>query len=204
MATPTRARWIAVVAVFGALWGAAEITLGALLRSAGVPLRGTLMTGVGVVVMLVARRTLGAPREARGSSLAIGLVTAAILPLSVSRGFVAALTSVLGEAACVEAMLWWGRPGRGRFAAAGLLAGLVPVVRRVVTLTILYGPAALGVLRDKTLTQQGGEALGLAGLTAGGLLLAVSLISAAVGLVCGLVAWNLASTIRVRLGRAAA
>ncbi len=173
------------------------------MRSAGVPLRGTLMTGVGVVVMLVGRRTLGRPADARGSSLAIGLVTAAILPLSVSRGFVAAMTSVVGEALCVEAVLWVGRPAGGRFAVAGLCAGLVPVVRRVVTLVTLYGPAALGVLRDKTLTQQGGAALGLAGLTAGGLLAVVTVVSAAVGLVCGYAAWRLAETIRVRLGRAA-
>lgn len=203
--SPARAQWVAVVAVFGAVWGAAEISLGALLRSAFVPMHGTIMTGVGIVIMLVARRTLSTGGErGRGTSLAIGVVAAAILPLSVSRGMHQAMIGVLAEAVCVEMVLWFGRPVRWRFALAGLLAALVPLVQLVGMFAVQYGPAALSTFRENLLEKQGGAKLGLAGQTAGTLVALVAVVSAAYGLACGIAAWSLAGEILRRLGRKSA
>lgn len=203
--SPARAQWVAVVAVFGAVWGAAEVSLGALLRSAAVPLHGTLMAGVGIVIMLVARRTLSlGGQQGRGSSLAIGLVAAAMLPLSVSRGIIPAMIGILAEAACLELLLWVGRPGRRRFAVAGLCAAVVPAVQMVLWLTAQYGPAALSTFREIVLTKQGGARLGLASQTAGTLVGLALTVSAVYGLVCGMMAWSVAGQILDRLGRKAA
>jgi len=206
ISSPAQAQWIAVVAVFGAVWGAAEISLGAILRSASIPMHGTLMTGIGIIIMLIARRTLAVGgRQGRGVCLAIGVVAAAILPMSVTRGMVWALVGILSEAACVEAVLWPGRPGRWRFAVAALIAALIPLVQFLMTLAAQFGPAAtLSEFREVLLVKQGGARLGLAGQTAGTLLALIVAASAAFGLFCGTLAWSLAGQILKRLGRAPA
>jgi hypothetical protein len=202
--SPARAQWVAVVAVFGAVWGAVETSLGAMLRSASIPMHGTLMTGIGIVIMLVARRTLSARgQRGRGASLAVGVVAAAMLPLSVSRGMEQAMIGVLAEAACLEIVLWVGRPGRWRFGVAGILAALIPLVQLLAMLTVQYGPAALSTFRTMLLDKQGGARLGLAGQTAGTLVGIVVVVSAGYGLLCGMLAWSVAGQILRRLGREA-
>lgn len=202
--SPARAQWIAVVAVFGATWGAAEVSLGALLRTAAVPLHGLLMAGVGILIALVARRVLlTAGHRGRGAVLAIGFVAATLVPLSVSRGVIPAMIGILGEAACLEIALWLGRPTAGRFALAGLLAALIPLAQMVLWLAAQYGPAALTTFREILLVKQGGVRLGLAGQAAGTLLIVTMSVSAGCGLICGLLAWSLAGQILRRLGRGA-
>jgi hypothetical protein len=199
--SPAYAHWIAVVAVFGAVWGAAECSLGALLRLAAIPIHGALMAGIGVIIMLVARRALAA---GRGSSLAIAVVAAALLPLSISRGFVMAMIGIIVEAACLEAVLWFGRPRRWRFASAGLIVGLVPPLQMLTRMIVLYGPAALSTFRDKILQDQGVARLGLVSQGAGMVLLIALVISATYGLVCGLLGWSISEQILKRLGRVVA
>ncbi len=202
--SPAHAQWVAVVAVFGAVWGAAEISLGALLRSAAIPMHGMIMAGIGIIIMLVARRTLSADgQRGRGAALAVGVVAAAMLPLSVSRGILPAMIGILAEATCLEIVLYAGRPGRRRFAVAGLIATLVPPVQMVLWLAAQYGPAALSQFRDIVLVKQGGAKLGLAGQTAATLLAVALAVSAVYGLVCGILAWSLAKQILARLGREA-
>ena len=112
------------------------------------------------------------------------------------------LPGVLAEAACLEAILWPGRPGRLRFVIAAAVAALVPLVHLLTALTVQYGPAALREFRELMLVKQGGTRLGLAGQTAGTLLALIAFASAAYGLFCGTLAWSLAEQILKRLGRA--
>jgi hypothetical protein len=203
--SPAQAQWVAVVAVFGAVWGAAEISLGAILRNVSIPMHGTLMAGIGVVIMLVARQTLSVgDRRGRGVCLAIGVVAATILPMYATRGLLWAMLGVVTEAACLEAILWPGRPGRRRFFIASAVATLVPLVHLLTALTVQYGPAALSEFRELMLAKQGGSELGFVGQTAGTLLALIAVASAAYGLFCGTLAWSLAGQILKRLGRAPA
>jgi len=173
---------VAVVAVFGAVWGAAEISLGALLRSAAIPMHGMLMAGIGIIIMLVARRSLSAGgQRGRGVVVAVGVVAAAMLPLSA----------------------YAGRPRRWRFAVAGSVAALVPPVQMLLWLAAQYGPAALSQFREILLIKQGGERLGLAGQTAGALVALALVVSAVYGVACGTLAWSIAKQILTRLGRVA-
>jgi hypothetical protein len=205
ISSPAQAQWIAVVAVFGAVWGAAEISLGAILRSISIPMHGTLMTGIGVVIMLVARQLLSVDgRRGRGVCLAIGIVAATILPMYVTRGMIWALVGILTEAACLEAILWPGHPGRRRFVIAAAMATLIPLTQLLATLAVQFGPAALREFREVLLVKQGVARLGLAGQTAGTLLALIALASAVFGLFCGTLAWSLARQILKRLGRAPA
>jgi hypothetical protein len=163
-----------------------------------------LMAGIGIIIMLIARRTLSAGgQHGRGVVLAVGIIAAAMVPLSVSRGIVPAMIGIVAEAACLEIMLYAGRPRWWRFALAGSVAALVPPVQMVLWLTARYGPAALSTFRDILLVKQGGAKLGLAGQTAGTLVALALTFGAAYGLVCGTLAWSIAKQILTRLGRAA-
>lgn len=200
--SPSRAQWIAVVAVFGAVWGGAEITLGALLRAAAIPMHGVPICGIGIVIALVGRRVLASSgRSGRGTTLAIGVVAAALIPLSVTRGIPQAMVGVISEAACLEAVLWAGRPGRMRFGLAGLLTGLMPLLQMLLWLAVQVGPAAFSTFREIVLVKQGGANFGLAGQTVVVVLAVVVVLSAVIGLMCGLFAWSVAGQILKRLGR---
>ena len=74
--------WV-YIAVFGALWGALELTLGAYLHVLFPPLANTfftglIMAGIGAVIALVGRTFV--PRT--GAVLGIGIVTALLKVLS--------------------------------------------------------------------------------------------------------------------------
>lgn len=195
----TRARTIAAVAVFGAVWGGVECSLGGVFRSVAIPIHGSLMAGIGVVIMLTARRSLSL---GRGACLSIGTVAAVLLPLSVSRGFVMAMIGVLLEATVLEAVLWFGRPRRWRCVLGGLLVGLVPPLQMLGRMVVYYGPAALSTFRENLLNDRGAERLGAAGLTAGSLLAVVLALSATFGGLCGFLGWAIGGQILKRLGRA--
>lgn len=194
----TRARGIAAVAVFGATWGAIECSLGGVLRSVAIPIHGSVMAGIGVVIMLTARRSLSL---GRGACVSIGAVAAVLLPLSVSRGFVMAMIGVLLEAVVFEAVLWAGRPGRWRCLLGGLLVGLLPPAQMLGRLVVFYGPAALSTFRENLLNDRGAERLGVAGLSAGVLLTLSLMVSATFGGLCGLAGWSISGQILRRLGR---
>lgn len=69
-------------AVFGAVWGLAEISLGALMHSSKIPFRGTIMSSLAVVIIITAKALL----KYKGSLILLGGVTA-MLRLSMGIGF---------------------------------------------------------------------------------------------------------------------
>src|SRR5690606_32761234 len=65
-------RHLVLIAIFGALWGALELSLGSALHALGVPFSGLFLAGVGIAVALVGYRFT----RRRGSVVQIGLVAA--------------------------------------------------------------------------------------------------------------------------------
>ena len=133
--------------------------------------------------------------------MAVGVVAAVMLPMSVTRGIERAVIGILAEAVCIEFALWFGRPARWRYAVAGVLAALVPLVQLLAMLAVQYGPGALSSFRTILLDKQGGAKLGLAGQAAGTLVGMVVVVSSVYGSVCGILGWSLARRILQRLGR---
>lgn len=121
---PTRD--LVTVAVFGALWGAAEMTLGAVLHALGLPLSGLVMATAGMLVALTGYRFV--PR--RGAVLSIAAVCALLKAFSLGSIVLSPMLAILAEALLAELglALASGRAGRGALALAGGLATLwVPV-----------------------------------------------------------------------------
>lgn len=115
--------WI-YVAVFGALWGVLEITLGSYLHVLFPPLAdtfvvGLIMAGLGAIIALVGRWFV--PK--RWAVLAIGVITTILKAFSLSGVVIGPMVAILAEAILMEfrcgcdllrrgASICWGAPWR--------------------------------------------------------------------------------------------
>jgi len=191
-----RARFAATVAVFGAVWGAAEMSVGAFLHAARFPLKGVVLTALGLTIALAARRIY----DARGLVLTIGIVAATLKLLSFAAvSPLNAAIAIAAEAAIAEAVLGITGGRRIGFAAAGALAALFPLPFFVLGQALLFGDDVL--VRYARLVEWG---VGLFGLPAGAAVTAIGVLAAmhaAAGAVAGLAAWSLASLALRRMGR---
>jgi ABC-type thiamin/hydroxymethylpyrimidine transport system permease subunit len=187
-------RDLVYIGVFGALWGAAEMTLGSLLHVLNVPFSGVLLAGIGITIALIGR--LFVPRT--GSVLFIGLVTALLKMLSLGGIVVNPMIGIVAESLLAEVVLsLWGRPRRASFVVAGGLAVFWPFVHPFFTQGILAGQGILTVY-GWTL-EKGANLLGLDPsallLILGGLVGVHFLI----GIIAGLLAWDAGRIVQLRL-----
>ncbi|MEJ2554713.1 MAG: hypothetical protein P8186_00455, partial [Anaerolineae bacterium] len=135
-------RDLVYIGVFGALWGAAEMTLGSLLHVLNVPFSGAVLAGIGITIALIGR--LFVPRT--GSVLFIGLVTALLKMLSLGGIVLNPMIGIVAESLLAEVVLsLWGRPRRASFVVAGGLAVFWPFVHPFFTQGILAGQGILTV-----------------------------------------------------------
>jgi hypothetical protein len=184
--------WIAA-ALFGSLWGAAEVSLGAALSVVRVPLSGVLMASLGVVCLVTARRLHPAP----GQSLAMGVVVAFLKVFSVGGVLLGPVVGILTEALVVElAFLLLGR----RLPAA-ILGGAAALASApawmLLWATLLTGPEAVAAIERGMRTVAGSFGWRSAPTeTLVGFLLA---ISALIGAGVGASAWRLAGRVAVRV-----
>jgi ABC-type thiamin/hydroxymethylpyrimidine transport system permease subunit len=187
-------RDLVYIGVFGALWGAAEMTLGSLLHVLNVPFSGAVLAGIGITIALVGR--LFVPRT--GSVLFIGLVTALLKMLSLGGIVLNPMIGIVAESLLAEVVLTlWGRPRRASFVVAGGLAALWPFVHPFFTQGILAGQGILTVY-GWTL-EKGAKLLGLdpsALLLVLGGLIGVHLL---IGILAGLLAWDAGRIVQLRL-----
>jgi ABC-type thiamin/hydroxymethylpyrimidine transport system permease subunit len=187
-------RDLVYIGVFGALWGAAEMTLGSLLHVLNVPFSGALLAGIGITIALIGR--LFVPRT--GSVLFIGLVTALLKMLSLGGIVLNPMIGIVAESLLVEVVLTlWGRPRRASFAVAGSLAALWPFVHPFFTQGILAGQGILTIY-GRTL-EKGAKLLGLdpsALLLVLGGLIGIHLL---IGIIAGLLAWDAGRIVQLRL-----
>jgi ABC-type thiamin/hydroxymethylpyrimidine transport system permease subunit len=187
-------RDLVYIGVFGALWGAAEMTLGSLLHVFNVPFSGAVLAGIGITIALIGR--LFVPRT--GSVLFIGLVTALLKMLSLGGIVLNPMIGIVAESLLAEVVLTlWGRPRRASFVVAGSLAALWPFVHPFFTQGILAGQGILTVY-GWTL-EKGAKLLGLdpsALLLVLGGLIGVHLL---IGIIAGLLAWDAGRIVQLRL-----
>ena len=134
-AWPTRD--LVTLAVFGALWGVAEMTLGALLHSLQFPLTGLAMGAVGMLVALTGYRFVPRP----GTVLTIAVVSALLKLLSIGPNVFSPMLAITVEGSLAELglALGGGRPTRLALALAGSLGVLWSLAHRFVLQTVMAG-----------------------------------------------------------------
>jgi ABC-type thiamin/hydroxymethylpyrimidine transport system permease subunit len=193
-------RELVYIGIFGAMWGAVEITLGSYLNALRLPMRGTLLTGIGLLFLLVGR--LFVPK--RGSVLMMGVVTAIIKLMSIGGILLNPMIAILAESLLAEVGLTIvGQPRRAAFLLAGALAMSWDFFHRFLTQGLIAGRGVyeiyLWVVRDAS------ELLGIPVEYAVAGVLAMFLLRVVLGLVVGFLAWDVAGAVLARVvpGRAA-
>jgi hypothetical protein len=193
--------WV-YVAVFGALWGALELTLGAYLHVLFPPLAdtfftGLIMAGIGAVVALVGRTFVPRP----GAVLGIGIVTALLKVLSLGGVKIGPVVAILAEAALMElALLSKASPTRWRYVLAGILAVSWNFFHKFMMMRLLYGQGVTEVYVQ--MIQDGSQTLGMDAGQAVAIIGVLFLFRVAVGAVGGWLAWDLGRLVARRLARA--
>ena len=200
MRTFTTRDWV-YVAVFGALWGAIEITLGAYLHVIFPPLAdtflvGVIMAGLGCIIALTGRHFV--PHT--GSVLMIGVVTALLKALSLGGVKIGPMVAILAESLLMEGgLLVASQPSRWTFALAGALAVGWNFFHKFVMMRLLYGQGLTEVAVK--MVKEGSAWLGLDVRYSIAILVVLFLIRLVVGAVAGWLAWDLGGAVRRRLAR---
>jgi len=200
MTTRFTTRDLVYIAVFGALWGVLEMTLGSYLHlifpSLATPLVGvgTIMTALGMVLALIGR--LFVPKT--GSVLMIGVVVAILKALSIGGVKLEVMIAIIIECLLAEVGLLLARkPGRGGFMLAGCLAVLWTFFHKFLASYVFLGRGIydvyLGVLKE------GSQALGIGMGYALAIVAAFLLIRILAGGVAGWLAWDLGRAVQARL-----
>jgi hypothetical protein len=189
------------VAVFGALWGALEMTLGAYLHVifpslANTFFTGLIMAGIGAVIVLVGRTFV--PKT--GAVLFIGIITAILKVFSLGGMVIGAVVAILAEVILIElALLTKSSPPRWRYILAGALAVSWNFFHKFVMMRIIYGKDITQVYTK--MVQDGAAMLNMEISQAIGIIIVLLLFRVAVGAVAGWLGWDLGYRVSRRLDR---
>jgi len=194
-------RELVYIAIFGAIWGALEVTLGSYLHVIFPPLADTFVVGlvmasVGMVVALIGR--LFVPRT--GSVLMIGIVTAILKMISIGGVKVGPLGAILIESLLAELALFVARtPRRWSFVFAGALATSWNFFHKFIFMWLLFGKGVYEIYLK--MIAEGARLLRIDlryGLV---IIVALLLVRVVVGGLAGWLAWDLGRAVRARLQR---
>ena len=186
---------LVTIAVFGALWGSAEMTLGAWLHAANVPFSGLLLSGVGIGIALTGY--VFVPQA--GAVLMISLVAALLKAFSVGGVVLNPMIAIVMEGLLAELGLFAG--GRRRPVLPFMLAGVLAVgwafVQPFFTQGVLFGEGVVEIYARTV--QKAADLLGLDTTMVVAILLVVVLAHVVVGLCAGGVAVGLGRQLTRRL-----
>lgn len=189
-------RELVTLAVFGALWGLVEISLGSVLHAIDIPLSGMTLAIVGVMVASMGR--LFVPR--RGSTLFIGALAMILKLFSIGSVVLGPMVGILVEALVAELILSaFAKPSLFAFMLACMGGALWTVIHPFFTGLVFFGRDMFVVWLD--LLDSGSRIFHLpaqAALWIVLILVAVHLLAGGVG---GWLAWKLGHVIQIRLGR---
>lgn len=189
-------RELATLAVFGALWGVVEISLGSVLKTLNVPMSGVVLSAIGLTVALTSR--VFVPRK--GSTLFIGVIATFLKLFSLGGVIIGPMIGIITEALVAEFVLSaMGRPRRSSLVAAGALGVTWVLIQPFITNTLLFGRTLFVVWLD--LLDVGSRLLGIDTNAAFLILLALLLIHLAIGTLVGWLSWDIARLLQRRLGR---
>jgi hypothetical protein len=189
-------RELATLAVFGALWGVVEISLGSVLKTLNIPLSGVVLSAIGLTIALVGR--VFVPKK--GSTLFIGVIATLLKLFSIGGVIIGPMVGILTEALVAEIVLSiMGKPRLASHMLAGALGVAWVLVQPFVTGPLLFGRTVFVVWLD--LIDQGTRYLGLNAAAAIWILAVFLAIYLAIGAFVGWLAWGIARQLRIRQGK---
>lgn len=188
-------RELVTIAVFGALWGAVEITMGTVLKALHLPFNGALLATIGLTVLLVGR--LYVPRP--GATLFIGVIATLIKLFSIGGVVIGPMIGILSEALLAEIVLSaFRRPRRIAFLLAGTVGVSWTMIQPFISGALLFGRHTLEVWLD--LVNDGAALLGIQANAALWIVAIIAAFHVLLGCLSGWLAWNTARRLNTRLG----
>lgn len=188
-------RELVTLAVFGALWGLVEISLGSVLHAVDLPKTGLVLSTLGVMIACIGR--LFVPR--RGSTLFIGVIAMVLKLFSIGSVILGPMIGILAEAIVAEIILdLFRKPSLAAFLATCMAAALWVFIHPFVTGLLLWGQSLLMVWLD--MLDEGSRLFGIPTGAVVGIVLAVVLLHLVLGALGGWLAWKLGNLLKVRLG----
>ena len=182
-------------ALFGALWGCLELSLGTALQLGRVPMKGLLMGSLGLICLVTLRRLQ--PRV--GVCLIAGAVAVFLKVFTLGGLYPGPVIGIAGESIIVE-LVFTLTFSRGVGAViGGALALAVNPLQMVVMTWLVAGPEAVRAAIQGV--RAASSRIGLAGLDGPTLLTILVSVSAFVGAAVGAGSWWLAGRVLRRLGR---
>jgi len=180
-------------ALFGSLWGAAEASLGTVLKAAHIPLAGLVMASIGVLCLLTVRRL----QPTVGISLVTGVVAAFLKVFSLGGLVLGPAAGILAEAALVElAMTAFANSALGAVVGGALALAETPL-QMAFTAVVITGPEAAAALEKAARTLASGISLPAASPLA--MLAGIAAAAALVGAAVGGLSWRVAGRVSRRL-----
>ncbi|HDQ35053.1 MAG TPA: hypothetical protein ENN14_01935 [Chloroflexi bacterium] len=191
-------RWtvrdLVYIGLFGALWGAMEMTLGDVLHAIRLPFSGTVLTALGIAIALVGRRFI--PK--RGSVFMIALVAGLLKFLSPSgMSVLRVFISIVIEGTIAEAVVNLLPPRRATWLLADALATLWTLFHPVLISGLLLGAGAVEMF--VVTVERGARTLGMSPDSVIVVLALVALINLAVGALGGWLSWEVGGIVEQRL-----
>lgn len=187
-------RHLVTLAVFGALWGAVEMSLGSVLNALKIPLSGAFLTAIGLSVAMMAR--LFVPR--RGSTLFIGVIAMVLKLFSIGSVVIGPMVGILAAAVLAEVVLSaFDHPSRPAFVLAGNAGVLWTLIQPFFTGLLLFGRDIVDIWIG--LLNEGSRLLGLDAGAVFWILLALVALRLAIGSTAGWLAWDAGCLLHARL-----
>jgi len=188
-------RELVTLAVFGALWGLVEISLGSIFHAIDLPLTGMVLTIIGVMTASIGR--LFVPK--RGSTLFIGIIAIVLKLFSIGSAVIGPMVGILTEALIAELILdVFGKPSLPAFITAGAGAALWTLVQPFVTGVLLFGRNLLVIWMD--LLDVGTRLFGIPYQAAFWIVLTLVSVHLIFGGIGGWLGWKLGLILKTRLG----
>ncbi len=135
---------IAYTAVFGSLWGVTEATLGSVMHMLNLPLSGSVLSTVGMIIVLIARGV----NPQRGSTLMMALIAAMIKIMSFATVKLGPFVGILLEGVILEMILTIFSPNFLGFMLSGIIVSVYPLIQTLTVKTILFGADFIPVILE--------------------------------------------------------
>jgi len=184
-------RDLVYIAIFGALWGLLEITIGSYLHVLFPPLADTFLVGVimgslGILTSLVGRRFV--PKA--GAVLMMAVIAMLLKALSLGGVTLGPMLAILMEGLLMElGLLAWLGQSPWSFALAGALAVSWNFFHKFVMMRLLYGTAIVEVALK--MAKDGAKMLGMDPSAVALILGVLFVVRFIVGALAGWAAWSI-------------
>lgn len=188
-------RELVMMAVFGALWGLVEISLGSVFHAIKLPITGMMLSVIGVMTASIGR--LFIPR--RGSTIFIGIIAMVLKLFSIGSIVIGPMVGIFAEALIAELILdIFPKPSMAAFIFACAGSALWTVVQPFVTGVLLFGRNLVVIWLD--LLDSGSRIFGLPSQAAPWIIITMVALHFMAGGIGGWLAWKLGLVLKTRLG----